>query len=219
MEPNIDEILRYLRVRGEAPEALRAQVGRAANALVESVRPRWTYRAFPLRHTADGVALDGAAVTLTGILAHRMLQACDTGILLACTLGAPFDARLRAAQARDMGGAVILDACGSAWVEAGCDEAERELAARFEGRYLTDRFSPGYGDLPLALQPSVLAALNAEKRLGIHAGESFLMTPAKSVTAIIGVSDEPQPARVRGCAFCVMSSHCAYRQGGTTCAV
>ena len=118
-----------------------------------------------------------------------------------------------------MGEAVIFDACGSAWVESGCDAAEAEIAARFKGRYLTDRFSPGYGDLPLSLQPAVLAALDAEKRLGIHLSDSFLMTPSKSVTAVIGVSDEPQPARVRGCGSCVMNKTCDYRKGGTTCAV
>ena len=118
-----------------------------------------------------------------------------------------------------MGGAVILDACGSAWVESGCDAAEREIAARFPGQYLTDRFSPGYGDLPLALQSAVLAALDAQRRLGIQLSGSFLMPPSKSVTAVIGVSDTPQPARVRGCGYCAMREKCDYRKGGTTCAV
>ncbi len=118
-----------------------------------------------------------------------------------------------------MGAAVILDACGSAWVEAGCDEAERELKERLSPRYLTDRFSPGYGDLPLAVQPAMLGALNAERRLGVHLTESLLMTPSKSVTAVLGVSDEPQPARVRGCGYCAMRETCDYRKGGTTCAV
>lgn len=118
-----------------------------------------------------------------------------------------------------MGEAAILDACGSAWVETGCDMAQAEIAERFAPRFLTDRFSPGYGDLPLSLQPAVLGALDAERRLGIHLSDSFLMTPAKSVTAVIGVADTPQPARVRGCGYCAMREICEYRKGGTTCAV
>ena len=216
MKPDIDEILRYLRVRGEAPEELRAQVEAAAKELAETLRPQSVYRAFPLEHGEGGIALQGGGVTLAGGLAAKMLRSCDAAVLLCCTLGMEFERRLRALERRDMGKAVILDACGSAWVEAGCDAAEREIAERFSGRFLTDRFSPGYGDLPLSLQRSVL---DARRRLGIHLSESFLMTPSKSVTAVIGLSDTPQPARVRGCGYCAMKENCDYRKGGTTCAV
>ena len=216
---NVEEALRYLRVRGEAPDELRAQVERVAAELSESLKPKYLYRAFSVERTGQGVCLAGSGVTLPGTLAAKMLADCDTALLLACTLGIGFEQRLRALEKRDMGEAVILDACGSAWVESGCDMAEREIAGRFAGRFLTDRFSPGYGDLPLALQPVILAALNAEKLLGIHVGESFLMTPSKSVTAVIGVSDAPQPARVRGCAYCARNETCELRRGGTSCAV
>ena len=219
MEPNIDEILRYLSVRGKTPDDLRAQVEQTARKLTESIQPKYVYRAFPLEQTDDGIVLRGGGVTLTGSLAAKMLQNCDAAALLCCTLGIGFEQCLRVLERRDMGEAVILDACGSAWVESGCDAAEAEIAARFEGRYLTDRFSPGYGDLPLSLQPSVLAALDAQKRLGIHLSDSFLMTPSKSVTAVIGISDTLQPARVRGCGYCVMRKTCDYRKGGTSCAV
>ncbi|MBR3560652.1 MAG: methionine synthase [Oscillospiraceae bacterium] len=219
MEPNVDEILRYLRVRGEAPEPLRAQVETAARELADSLPPRYVYRAFPLAWGGDGVTLAGSGVTLTGDLAKKMLQECDRAVLLCCTLGMEFERRLRALERRDMGKAVILDACGSAWVESGCDAAEREIAERFAPRCLTDRFSPGYGDLPLALQPAVLTALDARRRLGIHLSDSFLMTPSKSVTAVIGIADTPQPARVRGCGYCAMKMTCDYRKGGTTCGV
>ena len=219
MEPNIDEILRYLRVRGESPEELRSRVETTARELQESLPPKFIYRAFPLEHADSGVVLQGSGVTLTGGLAKKMLQGCDMAVLLCCTLGMAFEQRLRAMERRDMGRAVILDACGSAWVESGCDAAEREIAERFAPRYLTDRFSPGYGDLPLSLQPAVLDALDARRRLGIHLSDSFLMTPSKSVTAVIGVSDTPQPARVRGCGYCAMREKCEYRKGGTTCAV
>ena len=219
MKPDIDEILRYLRVRGEAPEKLRAQVEAAAEDLAETLRPQFVYRAFSLERGDGGINLQGGGVTLTGGLASKMLRSCDAAVLLCCTLGMEFERRLRALERRDMGKAVILDACGSAWVEAGCDAAEREIAERFSGRFLTDRFSPGYGDLPLSLQRSVLDALDAKRRLGIHLSESFLMTPSKSVTAVIGLSDTPQPARVRGCGYCAMKENCDYRKGGTTCAV
>ena len=117
-----------------------------------------------------------------------------------------------------MARAVMLDACGSAWVEAGCDQAEAEVAERFPDLYLTDRFSPGYGDLPLTLQNPICTALDARRHLGICVTESLLMNPSKSVTAVIGLSDRPQAARIRGCEYCSMRENCTLRKGGKTCA-
>lgn len=218
MELDIAEALRYLGVKEPAPEPLRGEMAALAGRLTRAVQPRYTYRVFSVAHEPAGEILREAGITLTGRSAARMLAQCGQAALLVCTLGMGFETLLRAEQARDMARAVMLDACGSAWVEAGCGAAERELAARFPGLYLTDRFSPGYGDLPLDLQPAICAVLDARRRLGVHVTESLLMNPSKSVTAVIGLSDRPQMARIRGCAFCSMRKTCTLRKGGTTCA-
>lgn len=219
MELNIEEALRYLGAGAGAPPSLRRETERMAARLTAALRPRYVYRVFPLVREGDAFLLSGSGVTLTGRSARTMLAQCGRAALLACTLGAGFDAMLRAEQARGMDGAVILDACGGAWVEAGCNAAEEELRGKLPGAYLTDRFSPGYGDLPLELQPAVCSALDAERRIGIHVSESFLINPVKSVTAVIGISDRPQMARIRGCAFCSMNKTCALRKGGKSCAI
>ncbi|SBV96967.1 Vitamin B12 dependent methionine synthase, activation domain protein [uncultured Eubacteriales bacterium] len=218
MELNMEEALRYLGVQPPIPEDLRREACTVASRLTAALRPRFLYRVFPLVHEEGQIVLTGAGVALTGRSARKMLATCDQAALLACTLGSAFDALLRTEQARDMAKAVILDACGSAWVEAGCDEAEREISARLPGRYLTDRFSPGYGDLPLSLQPGLCTALDAPRRLGVTVTESLLLNPVKTVTAVIGLSDEPQQARIRGCAYCSMRETCALRKGGKSCA-
>ena len=217
MLPDIDEALRYLGGGPHPPEELRQQATAVAEELAAQVQPRYTYKLFPLVREADGFRLDGTELLLSGQTAQRMLAQCGQAVLLACTLGTKFDDMVRSAQARNMSRTVILDACGSALVEQGCDEAERDIAARFPGLYLTDRFSPGYGDLPLSLQPAICAVLDAERRVGIHVTSSFLMNPSKSVTAVIGLSDNPQMARIRGCAWCAMRDTCTLRKGGKSC--
>lgn len=214
MEPNIDEALRYLGVPAPAPAQLREQAERIALQLSAALQPRWTWRVFPLSPVDGGFALSGAGTVLTGGTARTMLAQCHSAALLACTLGAQFDTLLRERQARDMAQAVILDACGSALVEAGCNEAEKEIAARLPGEFLTDRFSPGYGDLPLALQPGLCALLDVRRRLGLTVTDSFLLNPGKSVTAIIGLSHTPQMARVRGCGYCSMRETCSVKKEG-----
>lgn len=217
MKLDIMDSLRYLGVRGEPSPDLLAELSAVADRLAGEVTPRWLWRVFPVEHREEGPALAGSGVVLTGDMARGMLADCAQAVLLACTLGAEFEAMLRAGQARSMVRAAMLDACGSAWVEAGCDEAEREVSARFPDLFLTDRFSPGYGDLPLALQKDICSLLDASRRLGVQVGDSFLMNPSKSVTAVIGLSDRPQPARVRGCGFCALRGDCQYRKEGKTC--
>ena len=217
MRPDAGEALRYLGVFQPA-EDMRREAERLADELSGAIQPRYVYRVFDLERLPDGVRLQGANVDLTGDSARKMLAGCGQAALLACTLGARFDARLLALQARDMAKAVLYDALGSAFVETGCDEAERDISQRFPGLYLTDRFSPGYGDLPLALQPRLCAALDAERRLGITVSQSLLMNPVKSVTAVVGLSDSPRPARIRGCAYCNLRETCTIRKGGNTCA-
>lgn len=218
MNLNINEALRYLGVTTPADDTVLSDVTAIADKLTACVQPRYTYRVCSLQRTGEGFLISELDILLSGSDAAKMLEQCDQIALLACTLGAQFDALLRAEQVRDMSRAVILDACGSAWVEAGCDEMERELSARLPGRYLTDRFSPGYGDLPLSLQPKICNALDTRKRLGLHVTEQFLLNPSKSVTAFIGLSNQPQMARIRGCAYCRMHESCTLRKGGHHCA-
>ena len=81
----------------------------------------------------------------------------------------------------------IADALSSAYAEAAADRAQEIL----EGYSKTKkRFSPGYGDLPLSIQPKVLSMLEAEKTLGLTVTDSLLMKPQKSITAIVGIENE-----------------------------
>ena len=210
------EALRYLAIARPDAGSLEA-IEPVAAALEQALTPRFTFAVFPVRRTPEGAALEGSGLVLPGRMARTMLRECSDAVLLLCTLGAGFEAQLRAASARDMAQAAMLDACGSAYVEAGCDEAEKAIAARFPEKYLTDRFSPGYGDLPLELQPALCAALDSQRRLGVTVTESLLMVPMKTVSAVIGLADTPQPARVRGCQFCARRETCNFRKHGQTC--
>lgn len=219
MELDLNEALRYLCAGKDTPEALRQQVADTATQLTSTLAPRFTYRVFPLTKDEASFYLSGSGITLTGKTAQTMLAQCQQAAVLCCTLGGEFEALLRRTQVRDMARAAILDACGSAYVEQGCDTVQEELASRFPTLFLTDRFSPGYGDLPLSLQPAICSALDTLCRLGVQVTEHFLLNPGKSVTAIIGLSDRPQMARIRGCAYCSMRESCALRKGGHHCGI
>jgi hypothetical protein len=75
-----------------------------------------------------------------------------------------------------MADAVILDCCGSSAIENVCDNLCDDLQQAVDG-FLTDRFSPGYGDFPFAQQPDFCRTLDISRRIGVNLSPSGLMIP------------------------------------------
>ena len=80
-------------------------------------------------------------------------------------------------------------------IEQICDDVQSELQGKMPLYRQTWRFSPGYGDLPLALQEELLAAVEAGKRIGLATTQGHMLTPMKSVSAIIGLQDMTKELR------------------------
>ena len=220
MEARLTEIdraalLHYLSFRGGEPgEEQNALLERCAALLMETARPRAVWKLFD--YGPDGT-LVGSVYRPGGEDIRLLLADCSQVILMAATLGAEAEALLRRAQRRDMGEALILDAAGSAAIENVCDNLCADLAAHFAPRHLTERFSPGYGDMPLSDQEPFFRALDVSRRIGLSLTERCLMIPQKSVTALLGVSDRPQPRRGSGCAACPRAADCAFKKEGKRC--
>lgn len=207
---DVPQALRYLGVPDGGDGALRALLERAEQTLRDTAKPR----AVSLRAGREALApyLQGEDIA-------RHLVGCDTCVLLACTLGAGVDAAQRAANAADMAYAVTLDALASALAEQIAGAAERTLreeAAR-EGLFLTGRFSPGYGDFPIAAQNELLRLMDAPRQIGLCATPAHLLAPRKSVTAVLGLAGHPVTGRRAGCAHCALRGRCPYRKEGKTC--
>ena len=110
--------------------------------------------------------------------------------------------------------ALALQACAAAMVEEVCDEVNDEIRHRAlsDGFHCHPRFSPGYGDLHLEYQKVIFSLINLPKTIGLTLNSSLLMTPFKSVTALIGLAPEKAGTEETGCAACTMSPTCEYRQ-------
>ncbi len=208
------QVLRYLGCRGAHDDALESALHRWADALKAGAEPRAVWKLFPL---LPDLTLAGTCFQPEGEAVRGLLRDCDSVILMAATLGSSVERLIRRAEVSDMAGALILDACASAAIENVCDNLCADLAAEFAPRYLTDRFSPGYGDMPLKQQRELFSALDVTRRIGVTLTDSGLMLPQKSVTALIGISDRPQTMRPRGCAACSLHDSCAYRKDGKRC--
>lgn len=213
-ELNFNEILMYLGHRGQdiTPE-VEGQIRRCMDEVTAAAQPRLVYRRLKLENgTIPGLPLEGEDM-------RQLLSGCREAVLMAVTLGPRVEQLLMRREVTDMADAVIMDACASTAVENVCDHFEFDLRDQLkgEGRYLSDRFSPGYGDLPLNTQPRLCAALDTARRIGLTVNPSNILVPRKSVTAILGISDRPKPLRKRGCEVCSMFRTCPYRKEGVSC--
>ena len=119
----------------------------------------------------------------------KNLSGCRAVIIFAATIGAGIDRLIRRYERTRPATGIILQGAGAERVEALCNLFNDEVsaAAKKAGFNTHPRYSPGYGDLSIEVQPHLLQLLDAEKRLGITLGASYLMSPSKSVTAIIGI--------------------------------
>lgn len=179
----------------------------AAAQLEKAATPRWVYRPFVL---LPGCGLQGTGLVLQGSSIQKHLAGCGGCLLLALTLGDGVERLVRAAEAADMPGAVLLDALASALVEQYADAAENILREemRRQGQYLTSRFSPGYGDLPIGHQREVLRLLDAHRAIGLSVSPSGIMLPRKSITAVLGVADHAVAGHLAGCGECALRAGC-----------
>lgn len=202
------EAVRYL---GGAQTGMNEQMDRLCDLaeadILRAAAPKWLYREVPLPFPE----------LMRGDDIVRHLNGCKKALLVCATLGGSVDRLLRITQVTDMARAVVIDAMASAAIEQVCNSMDHELSERYPGWYMTFRFSPGYGDFPIELQQRFLQLLDAPRKIGLTCNDSFLMVPTKSETAVIGLSDHPLKAGVRGCATCRLNGQCQFRKNGEHC--
>lgn len=203
-----------------APDALTEEkAGRIVTELEKACSYREIYREFAVAQRNDGIYLDDG-IKLEGSDITLHLKDCHRCLLFAATLGAGADGLIRRYSVSDMASSVLCDSAASVLIESLCDRAEEKLRERYraEGLFLTGRYSPGYGDLPLETNRIFADRLDMSRRLGVTVTEDMLMLPRKTVTAILGISEKDTKGHLAGCEGCKLYNDCERRKEGKRCA-
>lgn len=201
---SIDEVLRYSGVRdiSKCPDQLRSNAVRSINEIGEAAVPKHISLecALSMNRSENECLIDDMYVKSLSLSKH--LADCDKVLLFAATLGSGVDMLIRRYSEVKMSYAVELQGAAAALIELYCDKINSELEEKYaaEGYYLKPRYSPGYGDFSIEHQPQVIAMLNAYKRIGLTVSGGVIMTPMKSVTAVIGLTKTRQSGRTGSCA-------------------
>jgi len=195
------------------------QLAQAIADIERTSIPKYTYKVFELDRSHGSITLSGTSVSIPGRDADRLLAECSSCIIFAATVGLVCDQMIRKKQIADMASALMLDCCASSAIESICDQLNDDLEKEYSSRglFLTERYSPGYGDMPLDLQTSLCALLQTTKLIGLSVTPGLTLTPTKSVTAIIGISETPQTVKAKSCIDCRLKETCCYNAAGQTC--
>lgn len=212
------EILRYMGMpREKAEEEIIKQVHALYDRLEKCIQPKFIYRCFDMNCQEGIVEFLGTSLKVASKDLTKLLETSNKCYVMAATLGPQVDQLIRRLQKTDMLEAVIVNACSALRIEKLCDEAEKEIMEQIDpNQYLTMRYSPGYGDVPITLQRQVLDILDASKRIGLTTTKASMLIPSKSVTAFIGISATKQN-RMKSCHICHLKETCIYRKRGDRC--
>jgi cobalamin-dependent methionine synthase I len=157
---------------------------------VSEALPTLSYRAVwqPITVEKRGACIDFGFVSIESTTLIKALSDFDGAVVFAATVGIGPDRLvsryLRTSPAR----ALMHQAIGAERVEALCDSLCERIKEELSPSAFGTRVSPGYGDIPLAIQRDLFAFLDVPRRIGVSLTDGLLMSPTKSVTAIIGYS-------------------------------
>lgn len=143
---------------------------------------------------------------------YKNLKNCSSAIIFGATIGIEIDRLIHKYSASSPSKALIFQAIGAERIESLVNlfnnDIENELTER--NLFTVPRFSPGYGDFTISTQKDIFRLLDCPRKIGLSLNESMIMSPSKSVTAIIGVSNSPTVKCKNKCTDC-NKKNCSFR--------
>ena len=192
------EILRYAGCKRADEEILAL-----ARTCVDEIRSKLTYKVCYRElevEISDDVCDFGAFAFKSKALAKN-LSGCKTAIFFAATVGVEIDRAISKYGRISPSKALMLQSVGTERIEALCDAFCEDIAREYS-LAARPRFSAGYGDLPLDCQMEIFSVLSPEKYIGVFLADSLLMSPSKSVTAIVGLREGEKSPINNKCSGC-----------------
>ena len=200
------EILRYASVKEHFP-----QVEKLIDECLWEIEGKLSYKVcyahFPISFCENQVDLSFIKVKSKSL--EDILSNCHSIVLFSATIGIELDRMIFKYGKISPTKALILQAIGAERIESLCDAFS--LFVESEYGCTTPRFSPGYGDLPIDFQKDIFRVLEPSRKIGLSLNESMLMTPSKSVTAIIGISNNSEKSKKLSCSQC-NKTECSFRR-------
>ncbi len=159
-------------------------------------------------------------LAIQGLAIIKHLSTAIKLVILAVTIGEQLETTVSQHFAKgEYSAGLLLDAAGTTAVEMAADQISHIIGqqAANGGLLSISRFSPGYGDWNITVQPKILKLTQAEE-IGLTTTPTCMLLPRKSVTAVIGLiphnsyQEASTECQHQDCSACTQLK-CIYRKG------
>ena len=209
---NINEMRRYAGLQKVSFSEERLEAARSEALLYIEPKTSWELYDYDCK---SQIIKSNPPVHIKGEKAGAHLRGAAKIICIAATIGSALtDTANSYFQKGEYTHGLLLDAAATAAVEQTADALERVLTpkAAAKGYKMHWRYSPGYGDWPLEEQAKLLPLCHGQD-IGISITELNMLSPVKSITAVIGLYPDGEriPQDMQGCASCG-KKECVFRR-------
>lgn len=221
------EVLRYLKYKNQnIDDNLSKMIEESILETKKIINPRFIYRKYLIKKLKyndekNELMLEDGNIVFKSNDLYKLLENCNECMLISATLGLEIERELRKLTYTNLTKGVILDACATTAIEEVCDIVQDNISRDLQkiNKYITSRYSPGYGDLSIEYNVQINNILNSHNKLGLTVNHSGIMIPRKSVIAIIGVSDKKTKSTKKTCENCDNVKNCEYKKEGHICEI
>lgn len=220
---NKNQVLRYLgynKVSGNPPDDLMDKIEELYQNVLSKHNLYNVYGKFELeKKSKDAYTIRNTNLVIKSSNVLKHLEESDSCLLIAVCFDQKLDRTIQKMEITNFYDSILLDFIASSVIEAYQDSIVEKISneVRKDGIFLTEPFSPGYGDWGIEVQKPICDILDTKRKIGLYTNENNILLPRKAQTAIIGFANKPQKMRIRGCAYCNLVGNCLYRKRGVTC--
>ena len=216
------EVLRYLGHNGQKIDNdLNFKINQCIKETKNEIDTKYVYQIYNIKNdlNLNTVQFENTNLILKSKDVSELLRNCDKCVLMCATLGFNIEKNIRRYSYNNLTKGIIIDACATTSIEEVCDLVQDSILDDIskEGKSLTMRYSPGYGDLDISANRDILNVLDAHRKIGVTVTNTGIMIPRKSVVALIGITNKKIEKVKRTCENCSNRFNCQYRRKADGC--
>jgi len=206
LEYDVEELMRFCHI-----DCMRDKTREVEAVIDESYRliePRAVYKTVRISEVKGGrLVLEGGSVFESELLAEKFKCTPEIAVYV-LTIGPALERRVSELASRELFKSFIMDCVGTYALRQVFDIVRKDFQPDGEGQL--SKFSPGstaYWDLrQQKVLFDVLGAEEVENVIGVRLNESYIMIPRKSVSGVMGNTEE----QFQECQIC--KRRCEYRR-------
>ncbi len=182
--------LNYRRGMTEISSTMQELLDKISREALSLIEPQGIYEITLIKSRTETEIIISDEFKIRSRQVVKLLSNSKQVVLIACTIGPHLGKRVSEYEKNgELHKATILDALGSELADETAQHINNIIVrqAFFSKIKPTMRYSPGYGDWNLDVQPVFLKYIGAE-RIGLSSNDSHTLVPEKSITALMGMN-------------------------------